>query len=134
MLPYSRKESLLGLPGPRLCYERHPLYSRTRQEQRQPLQRDLFSRTLVRELAGSLQSVVGLEDASGFISVVDQRMGAQINHDYKNALRVERLDRAQVAQVLVDLKRRIQGDFYVLREDDQKIVLGNRHCPFEEKS
>jgi hypothetical protein len=36
--------------------------------------------------------------------------------------------------VLVDLKRRIQGDFYVLREDDQKIVLGNRHCPFEEKS
>jgi predicted ArsR family transcriptional regulator len=35
-----------------------------------------------------------------------------------------------VAEVLVDLKRRIQGDFYVISQDDEKIVLGNRACPF----
>ena len=35
-----------------------------------PLERDLFSRTLIRELAGTLQQVVGLDDASGYISVV----------------------------------------------------------------
>ena len=43
------------------------------------------------------------------------------------------LTREQVADVLVDLKRRIQGDFYVIEQDDEKIVLGNRACPFAEK-
>jgi hypothetical protein len=47
-----------------------------------PLERDIFLRTLIRELAGTLQDVVGLEEASGFISVVGQRMGTQINEDY----------------------------------------------------
>jgi hypothetical protein len=38
-----------------------------------------------------------------------------------------------VRDVLVDLKRRIRGDFYVIAEDDEKIVLGNRACPFADK-
>lgn len=97
------------------------------------LQRDLFLRTLVRELAGSLQDVIGLEEAAGYISIVGQRIGEQIDADYRRALGVERLSRAQVTQVLVDLKRRIQGDFYVIEEDDDKIVFGNRVCPFAEK-
>jgi predicted ArsR family transcriptional regulator len=33
----------------------------------------------------------------------------------------------------VDLKRRIQGDFFVIEQDETKIVLGNRACPFAEK-
>ncbi len=98
-----------------------------------PLERDVFLRTLIRELAGTLQDVVGLEEASGFVSVVGQKIGDQINESYKNALQVEGLDRPQVAAVLVDLKRRIQGDFYVIEETDEKIVLGNRACPFGEK-
>lgn len=98
-----------------------------------PLERDIFMRTLIRELAGTLQDVIGLDDASGFISVVGQRMGSQINDSYKRALEVGKLDRAQVAEVLVDLKRRIQGDFFVIEETEEKIVLGNRVCPFAEK-
>lgn len=98
-----------------------------------PLERDLFLRSLIRELSGTLQDVVGLEEASGFISVVGQNIGRGIDHDYKAALGVERLTREQVADVLVDLKRRIEGDFYVIEEDDEKIVLGNRVCPFAEK-
>jgi hypothetical protein len=97
------------------------------------LERDGFLRTLVRELSGTLQEVVGLEEASGFVSVVGQRVGDQINDEYRKALRVGGLDRHQVADVLVDLKRRIKGDFYVIEESDDKIVLGNRACPFEEK-
>jgi hypothetical protein len=46
------------------------------------LERDLFLRTLIRELAGTLQDVVGLEEASGFVSVVGQRVGEQINQSY----------------------------------------------------
>lgn len=98
-----------------------------------PLERDLFLRTLIRELSGTLQDVVGLDDAAGFVSVVGQRMGEQINSDYRQALQLPRLNRQQVCDVLVDLKRRIQGDFYVIEETDDKIVLGNRQCPFAEK-
>jgi predicted ArsR family transcriptional regulator len=98
-----------------------------------PLERDVFLRTLIRELAGTLQDVVGLEEASGFISVVGQNMGRQIDQDYKAALQVSHLTPKQVADVFVDLKRRIQGDFYILEQTDEKIVLGNRACPFAEK-
>jgi predicted ArsR family transcriptional regulator len=98
-----------------------------------PLDRDVFLRTLIRELSGTLQDVVGLEEASGFVSVVGQRVGEQLDASYRTALHVPRLTREQVASVLVDLKRRIQGDFYVIEESDEKIVLGNRACPFAEK-
>jgi predicted ArsR family transcriptional regulator len=98
-----------------------------------PLERDLFLRTLIRELSGTLQEIVGAEEASGFVSVVGQRMGRQMDSMYKAALQVPRLSREQVKQVCLDLKRRIQGDFYVLEEDEDKIVFGNRLCPFADK-
>jgi predicted ArsR family transcriptional regulator len=98
-----------------------------------PLERDLFLRTLIRELSGTLQDVVGLKEASGFVSVVGQRVGEQINESYKAALEVTALSREQVADVLVDLKRRIQGRFHVIEQDDEKIVLGNTACPFADK-
>lgn len=98
-----------------------------------PLERDVFLRTLLRHLAGTLQEVVGLDEAAGFVSVVGQRIGDEINSAYTSALSVEQLTRGQVADVLVDLKRRIQGDFFVIEQDDEKIVLGNRACPFAEK-
>lgn len=95
-----------------------------------PLERDLFTRTLIRELAGTLQQVVGLDDASGYISVVGAAVGEQIDRDYRRAFAVDRLTREQVGDVLVDLKRRIQGDFFILEETEDRIVLGNRACPF----
>jgi hypothetical protein len=98
-----------------------------------PLDRDVFMRTLLRHLAGTLQKVVGLEEASGFVSIVGQSMGDEINRTYKKSMSVENLSREQVAEVLVDLKRRIQGDFYVIEQDNEKIVLGNRACPFADK-
>jgi predicted ArsR family transcriptional regulator len=98
-----------------------------------PLERDRFLRALIRELAGTLEDVIGLEETNGYISVVGSAIGSTINRDYRAALQVDRLDRAQVAAVLVDLKRRIQGDFYIISEDDEKIVLGNRACPFGEQ-
>jgi predicted ArsR family transcriptional regulator len=97
------------------------------------LERDVFLRTLIRELAGTLQDVVGLDEASGFISVVGQRMGTQINDEYKRALGVDNLTREQVTAVLIDLKRRIRGEFFVIEENDEKVVFGNRVCPFAEK-
>jgi predicted ArsR family transcriptional regulator len=97
------------------------------------LERDVFLRSMLRELAGTLQDVVGLDESAGFISIVGQRIGESINQAYKVALNVEALNRHQVASVLVDLKRRIQGTFYVIEETAEKIVFGNRNCPFAEK-
>jgi len=77
--------------------------------------------------------MVGLEEASGFISVVGQNIGSSINQTYKNALQVDNLNHDQIANVLVDLKKRIEGDFYVIEQDENKIVFGNRVCPFAEK-
>jgi predicted ArsR family transcriptional regulator len=97
------------------------------------LNRDVFTRTLIRELASTLEDVVGIEEASGYISVVGASIGEQINQSYKSALQVSSLSRGQVRDVLVDLKRRIEGDFFVIEESEDKIVLGNRQCPFAEK-
>ncbi len=96
------------------------------------LERDLFLRTLLRELAGTLEEVVGEQEAAGFVSVVGQRVGDWINGMYRSALGVEKLDRESVADVLVDLKRRIQGDFYLMDATESRIILGNRACPFGE--
>ncbi|MDO9092372.1 MAG: methanogen output domain 1-containing protein [Rubrivivax sp.] len=93
----------------------------------------MFLRSLLRELSGTLQDVVGLDEAAGFISVVGQRIGDQINAGYRRELAVPTLSRPQVAHVLVDLKRRIEGDFRVIEQDDTRIVLENQRCPFGEK-
>lgn len=98
-----------------------------------PLERDVFLRELIRELAGTLQDVVGTKQAAGYISVVGQRIGDKINDEYRTALEVTQLNREQVAAVLVDLKRRIQGTFYLIEESDDRLVFGNGRCPFEEK-
>jgi predicted ArsR family transcriptional regulator len=96
------------------------------------LGRDLFLRSLIRELAGTLQDVIGTEDASGYISVVGVAIGEQMDATYRSAFAVDRLSRQQVTDVLVDLKRRIEGDFHVIEESEDRIVLGNRRCPFGE--
>lgn len=62
------------------------------------------------------------------------RLGGEwMNGEYRKALQVSHLSREQVAQVCVDLKRRIEGEFYVIEEDEDKIVFGNTACPFAEK-
>ena len=79
-----------------------------------PLDRDRFLRAVIGELAGTLEEVIGLEETNGYISLVGSAIGTEIDRDYRAALQVSRLDRAQVAAVLVDLQRRIQGDFYII--------------------
>jgi len=76
-----------------------------------PLERDGSLRDLVRNLSGTLQEVIGLEEASN----------------------VSNLNREQVSAVLVDLKQRIHGNFSIVSEDVEKIVLQTTSCPFEDK-
>ena len=98
-----------------------------------PLERDVFSRSLIRELTGLLEEMIGLDGASGYISVVGQRIGHEINDLYKSTLGVDILNKEQISDVLIDLKSRIKGDFYVIEADKNKIVMGNKECPFGDK-
>ncbi|MDH5673723.1 MAG: methanogen output domain 1-containing protein [Myxococcales bacterium] len=97
------------------------------------LDRDGFLRDLIGELSGALQDIVGLDEAAGLISIVGQSMGERIDQKYRRALNVERLDRGQVQDVLIDLKRRIQGTFHVVEEAEDRIVFANTRCPFEDR-
>lgn len=98
-----------------------------------PLERDGFLRNLIRELSGLLEDMVGLEETSGFISVVGQNIGTQINQLYRQELKIPKLNREQVAEVLANLKNRINGEFYIEVQDDTKIVFKCKVCPFAEK-
>lgn len=97
-----------------------------------PLDRDRFLRSLLRELSGTLEDVVGFDEAAGYISIVGGILGDQIDREYRAAVNLDRLTREQVGEVLVDLKRRIGGDFHIIEETEDRIVLGNRRCPFGE--
>ena len=94
--------------------------------------RDPFLRSLLRELMGTLERVVGLSDSEGFVSAVGQCIGDRMNRAYRTRLGRSKLDRREVTETLVDLKRRIDGDFYVAEESTERIVLRNRRCPFGE--
>ena len=97
------------------------------------IDRDVFLRNLLRHLSGTLEEVVGQDEASGFISIVGQHIGEWMNETYCNGLNTDCLSFEQLCDTLVDLKRRIDGDFYIISADKDKIVLGNRRCPFGDK-
>ena len=99
-----------------------------------PFNRDSYLRALLGNLADTFEGVIGLRDASGFVSIVGQRIGEEVNQNYRDALERKRLSRAEVADAIVDFQRRVQGDFFVIEQDDDKIVLGNRACPFAERA
>ena len=92
--------------------------------------RDQFLRELLRELAAVLEKTVGLEEAEGFISLVGARVGEMMNGEYRAAAGQSPLSLEQVADALVDLKRRIGGGFSVESLDESGITLVNTACPF----
>ena len=98
-----------------------------------PIDRDIFLRNLLRELSGTLEDVVGLEEAAGFVSIVGQHIGEWMDREYREALGVEQLDLQQVSDVLVDLKKRIKGGFVIESIEQDRIVLKNTACPFGDR-
>ncbi len=98
-----------------------------------PLDRDRFVRDLLRNFTASVESALGPDKASAIVAEIGERTGEQISIYYRAALKSTQLSPEQVAAAMVDLKRRIEGDFYVIEQTKDKIVLGNRACPFGAK-
>nr|MBV6630048.1 transcriptional regulator [Oceanococcus sp. HetDA_MAG_MS8] len=95
-----------------------------------PIERDAFFRTVIRNITGALQDTIGEEEAKGFVSVVGAAMGDDINSRYRHSLGAAYLDQTQVAAVLVDLKRRIGGEFTNTASTPRAIEFHNSRCPF----
>lgn len=89
-----------------------------------------FFGDIVAELAQSLEEVVGLADAEGYITTVGGNLGVKISDLYSTA---EPAGNDMIGRVLVDLKARIGGEFKVVDIADGKITLTNSRCPFGDR-
>lgn len=89
---------------------------------------------MINSFAKSLEETVGLDEAAGYVALVGSEVGAWLEEEYQRSAGKEKFRPQEVAELLVDLKNRIGGDFFVVSVDQEKIVLGNRKCPFGEMS
>jgi anti-sigma regulatory factor (Ser/Thr protein kinase)/predicted ArsR family transcriptional regulator len=95
--------------------------------------RESFLRALVVQLAETVESQSGPDAAEAAVAQVGADVGGRMEDEYRRARDiVDRLEPEQIADLYVRLKAAIGGDFYVIAADDEKIVLGNRACPFGE--
>lgn len=76
---------------------------------------------------------MGLDETEGYVSTVGRAIGAMLDESYREALKTRRLDKDQIAAVLVDLKQRIKGGFSIESVNAGRIVLVNTACPFGDK-
>ncbi|MEA2270559.1 MAG: hypothetical protein QOD55_458 [Solirubrobacteraceae bacterium] len=93
--------------------------------------RESFLRALVVQLAQAVESQAGPDAAHAAVAQVGADVGGRMEDEYRRAgTIVDALTPEQIADLYVRLKAAIGGDFYVIEADEEKIVLGNRACPF----
>jgi anti-sigma regulatory factor (Ser/Thr protein kinase) len=92
-----------------------------------------FLRALVVELSRVVQQSQGPLVAEDMVAHVGATVGGQMEEEYRHAGSVlGQLTPQQIAECYVRLKAAINGDFYIIEVTDDRIVLGNRQCPFGE--
>lgn len=85
--------------------------------------------TLVADMADLLETIAGTDDACAYVSSIAARLGTDIEKQYKTALGLQHFNRAQLIEVLIDLKNRAGGAFSVIEQDEDRVVFGNCSCP-----
>ncbi|MCT4556924.1 MAG: methanogen output domain 1-containing protein [Pelagimonas sp.] len=89
-----------------------------------------FFGDVIGALAGTLEDVVGLEDAAGFVARVGNELGRDIGDSYRDENGHLPADLEGLVNILTDLKTRIGGEFVVDHVDAEKICLSTTKCPF----
>ncbi|WP_273499069.1 methanogen output domain 1-containing protein [Methylorubrum populi] len=87
---------------------------------------------VVTTMGALFEDTVGSSEAGSFISLVGLVVGEKIQEEYLQVSGASQLDRKGMVDALLDMKQRIGSDFYVMDESEQRIVLGNKRCPFGE--
>jgi anti-sigma regulatory factor (Ser/Thr protein kinase)/predicted ArsR family transcriptional regulator len=95
--------------------------------------KESFLLALVVEMARSVEAQKGPDAAEALVAQVGANIGGRMEEEYRRARNlVDALDPGQIADLYVRLKAAINGDFYVIEANEERIVLGNRACPFGE--
>jgi anti-sigma regulatory factor (Ser/Thr protein kinase) len=95
--------------------------------------REAFLRALVVQLAQAVERTHGPAATEAAIAQVGSDVGGRMEDEYRRAQGiVDRLTPEQISDLYVRLKAGIGGDFYLIEVTDDRIVLGNRACPFGE--
>lgn len=93
--------------------------------------KESFLRALVVQLARAVEHNAGPDAAAAAVAQVGIDVGGQMEDEFRVAQSVVgRLTPDQLAQCYVRLKHAIDGGFYVMEASEERIVLGNRRCPF----
>ncbi len=93
--------------------------------------KESFLRALVVQLAQAMERQEGPDPAAAAVAQVGIDVGGQMELEYKAAESiVGRLTPEQLAHCYVRLKHAIDGGFYVVEISEDRVVLGNRRCPF----
>lgn len=93
--------------------------------------KEAFLRALVVEMARAVEREEGPDAAEAVVAQVGANIGGRMEDEHRRARAITgRLAPDQIADLYVRLKAAIQGDFYVIEVTDERIVLGNRACPF----
>lgn len=93
--------------------------------------REPFLRALVVQLADAVERQNGPDAAEAAVAAVGASVGGRMEDEYRRARAiVGQLDSERITDLYIRLKAAIGGDFYLVEVDEDKIVLGNRACPF----
>jgi DNA-binding CsgD family transcriptional regulator/anti-sigma regulatory factor (Ser/Thr protein kinase) len=95
--------------------------------------KESFLRALIVELAQAVENDQGPDVAEALVAQVGKGIGERMEDAYRSAREITgRLSPEQIGDLYVQLKRAVDGDFYVIEANQSEIVLGNRRCPFGE--
>lgn len=93
--------------------------------------RESFLRALVVQLARSVEMQAGPAEAEAAVAQVGTDVGQRMEEAFRLANDLtDRLTTDEIARLLVELKRAIDGEFFVVDVSDDRIVLGTHTCPF----
>lgn len=93
--------------------------------------REPFLRALVVQLARAIESQQGPDAAEAAVTQVGIDVGGRMEEEFRLAHDIiGRLTPTQLSQCYVRLKHAIDGGFYVIEASTDRVVLGNRRCPF----
>ena len=93
--------------------------------------KESFLRALVVQMAQAMEFEHGPDAADALVAQVGADVGGQMEEEFRLARGlVDRMTPQQMAECYVRLKHAIDGGFYVLEANEDRVVLGNRACPF----
>lgn len=93
--------------------------------------RDPFLRALVVQLAEAVERTQGPGVAETVVATVGNDVGGRMEDEFRRAEQiVGSMSPEQMGECYVRLKAAIDGDFFVIEATPERIVLGNRRCPF----